>query len=1046
MTLRKKVYLLIISSLVIFLASLFIFNEIQLKQNNLMMRSASEQQDLIINNEINRRSDDLKQIVTDYTNWDDLIDNLNTKNQVWAVNNIATIINSFKLHSVAVYNLQQSLVYEFGDMANGKIGDSAEINEILKRTSLAGFIHFYRLTPKGILEVSGATLHRTLDTSRSLDQHGFFFVTKLWDQTFFSELSHVTGSSITIQPESYLVKNSSTENSTITQVSIHGLDQKPFRTLIFEKPNKFLASFHRISHFVLYFMATLLVFVLGLFFYLIYRWVRVPLRIISDSLQKGESTQLTTLLKSRDEFSQIAGLVTRFNHQRKQLEAENAERRLMQQQVAEQNELLYGLAEASSRLLTNDTLQSAISEANEAILRHTNLDRIFIFKSDYSSEKKITRMIRIYDWMQPTIAALVNADEYQELPVNNSSSWFVRIQEGQIINGPIEEYGKTLRPLLERQQVKSMVVVPIMDPQENTFWGFAGFADCTQGRSWSIAEETAFSMLGNNIAGAIRRHMSQLELKEAMELARSADKAKSNFLASMSHEIRTPMNGVIGMTSLLMQSDLSPAQRELVETIETSGENLLNIINEILDFSKIESGNMVLEESAFDLRRCIEDVLDLMAPKIFEKSIELVYYIDPQINDFVFGDGFRLRQVLVNLLGNAVKFTKSGEILVQVTLCQQVDKTVILEFSVKDTGIGIPADKIDTLFTPFTQVDASTTRKYGGSGLGLAISANLALLMDGKLWVESTLGEGSDFRFTMRTHFEPQAANTLDISEKLQQLQHKRVLVVDDNFTNRRILQLQFDYWKIEAVTVSSGEEALALLNTGNNFDVAILDMQMPDMDGEMLAREIRKRFTKVQLPLIMLTSISYNYRNSEVQQLFSFYVNKPVKHSQLADILYSVFSKEENNPSKQVEVESDLKATCLKYPFEILVAEDNFINQKLVRKLFEVLGYKTDLAANGYETIESLKRKPYHIIFMDVQMPEMDGLEATRVIKERWKNNAPVIIAMTANAMQGDREKCLEAGMDDYISKPLRLEDIIKVINYWGASKEILFLDIKAS
>ena len=1046
MTLRKKIYLLIISSLVIFLASLLIFNEIQLKQNSLMMRSASEQQDLIINNEINRRSDDLKQIVTDYTNWDDLIDNLNTKNQVWAVNNIATIINSFKLHSVAVYNLQQSLVYEFGDMANGRIGDSAEINEILKRTSLAGFIHFYRLTPKGILEVSGATLHRTLDTSRSLDQHGFFYVTKLWDQTFFSELSHVTGSSITIQPVPYLVKNSSTENSTITQVAIQGLDQKPFRTLVFEKPNKFLASFHRISHFVLYFMATLLVFVLGVFFYLIYRWVRVPLRIISDSLKKGESTQLAALLKSKDEFSQIAGLVTRFNHQRKQLEAENAERRLMQQQVAEQNELLYGLAEASSRLLTNDTLQSAISEANEAILRHTNLDRIFIFKSEFNSEKHITRMIRIYDWMQPAIAAQVNADEYQELPVNNNSSWFVRIQEGRIINGPIEEYGKTLRPLLERQQVKSMVVVPIMDPQENTFWGFAGFADCTQGRSWSIAEETAFSMLGNNIAGAIRRHMSQLELKEAMELARSADKAKSNFLASMSHEIRTPMNGVIGMTSLLMQSDLSPAQRELVETIETSGENLLNIINEILDFSKIESGNMVLEESAFDLRRCIEDVLDLMAPKIFEKSLELVYYIDPQINDFVFGDGFRLRQVLVNLLGNAVKFTKSGEILVQVTLTQQVDKTVILEFSVKDTGIGIPADKIDTLFTPFTQVDASTTRKYGGSGLGLAISANLALLMDGKLWVESTFGKGSDFRFTMRTHFEPRAANTLDISEKLQQLQHKRVLVVDDNFTNRRILQLQFDYWKIEAVTVSSGEEALALLNTGNNFDVAILDMQMPDMDGEMLAREIRKRFTKAQLPLIMLTSIGYSYRNSEVQQLFSFYVNKPVKHSHLADILYSVFSKEKNNPSKQVEVESDLKATSTKYPFEILVAEDNFINQKLVRKLFEVLGYKTDLAANGYETIESLKRKPYHVIFMDVQMPEMDGLEATRVIKERWKNNAPVIIAMTANAMQGDREKCLAAGMDDYISKPLRLEDIIKVINYWGASKEILFLDIKAS
>lgn len=1035
MTLRTKVYLLIFSSLVLFLASLFIFSEIQLRQNNLMMTSASEQQDLIINNEIRRQSDDLKQIVTDYTNWDDLIEHLNTKNQSWAVNNIATIINSFKLHSVVVYNLEQKQVYGFGDMSDGVIADSSEKNEVLNRTINSGFVHYFRITPKGILEVSGATLHRTLDTLRQSSPYGFFYVTKLWDKAFFADLSVITGSKISIKQAPYHVNNSTENHDLITVINISAEDQKPLRALVFEKPNKFLAAFHRMSHFVLIFLATLLVFVLSVFFYMLYRWVRVPLRIISESLKKGETVQLGSLLKTKDEFSQIAGLVIRFNQQRKQLEAENAERKLMQQQVAEQNELLYGLAEASSHLLTNDSLEAAISEANEAILGHTNLDRMFIYKCEYANDKQITKMLRIYHWIKPGLAALVNCDECNELPAG-SASWFTRIQEGQIINGPIDVYDENMRPLLERQLIKSMVVVPIMDPLDHTFWGFAGFADCTLGRSWSIAEETAFSMLGNNIAGAIRRNMSQIELKEAMELARSADKAKSNFLASMSHEIRTPMNGVIGMTSLLMQTDLTPSQRELVETIETSGESLLNIINEILDFSKIESGSMVLEESAFDLRRCIEDVLDLMAPKIFEKRLELIYFIDPQINDFVFGDGFRLRQILVNLLGNAVKFTDAGEILVQVTVNQQVDKTVILEFSVKDTGIGIPQHKIDSLFTPFTQVDASTTRKYGGTGLGLAISANLALLMDGKIWVESTLGKGSDFRFTMRTHFEPQPLNTLNITEKLQQLRDKKVLVVDDNYTNRRILQLQFDYWNINAVTVSSGEEALELLKN-STFDVAILDMQMPDMDGEMLAREIRKQFTKAQLPLIMLTSIGYNYRSSEVQQLFSFYVNKPVKHSQLADILFSVFSKEENNTAQQENTESDLKTTAVKYPFDILVAEDNHINQKLVRKLFEVLGYKTDLAANGYETIEALKRKPYNLIFMDVQMPEMDGLEATRIIKERWNTKSPVIIAMTANAMQGDREICLESGMEDYISKPLKLEDILRVINFWGAAKK---------
>jgi CheY-like chemotaxis protein len=548
-------------------------------------------------------------------------------------------------------------------------------------------------------------------------------------------------------------------------------------------------------------------------------------------------------------------------------------------------------------------------------------------------------------------------------------------------------------------------------------------------------------MLANNIGGAIRRNMSLEELKDMMELARSADKAKSNFLASMSHEIRTPMNGVIGMTSLLLQSDLTPSQRDYVQTIETSGDSLLNIINEILDFSKIESGHMVLEESPFDLRRCVEDVLDLMAPKIFEKKLELIYYIDPTINSYIFGDGFRLRQILVNLIGNAIKFTEKGEILVQVAISNQEGESVILEFSVKDSGIGIPSNKIEALFNPFTQVDASTTRKYGGSGLGLAISANLVKLMDGKIWVKSELGTGSDFKFTIKTCFSPPPENSNKSIEKLQLLHGKKVLIVDDNHTNRRILLLQFSFWNIESIAVTSGQEALDLLDGGEKFDVAILDMQMPDMDGEMLAREIRKRFSKSQLPLIMLTSIGFNIRTPEVKQLFSFYVNKPLKHSRLAEILLSVFMLENNEIRSKNDSELDLKNISEKFPFEILIAEDNFINQKLIRKLFEVLGYKTDLAANGYEVIDALKRKPYNIVFMDIQMPEMDGYEATRIIKERWGNKAPVIIAMTANAMQGDKEKCMFAGMDDYVSKPLRLEDLLRVINYWGEMKDCIYL-----
>jgi len=446
---------------------------------------------------------------------------------------------------------------------------------------------------------------------------------------------------------------------------------------------------------------------------------------------------------------------------------------------------------------------------------------------------------------------------------------------------------------------------------------------------------------------------------------------------------------------------------------------------------------MELENNAFDMRRCIEDVLDLVAPKALEKRLEIMYYIDPAVNQYIFGDGFRLRQILVNLVGNAIKFTEKGEIFIQVGIKSIKDDEVHLEFSIKDTGIGIPADKLSGIFIPFTQADTTTTRKYGGTGLGLAITSKLVNLMRGKIWVESTEGQGSDFKFTIETQFTQPVGEVSNADEMLHNLPGKHVLIVDDNPTNRKILQLQCGIWGMQSTVAPSGAEALRILAGDQKFDIGILDMQMPEMDGMMLAREIRKTWDKNTLPLIMLTSIGHNSGSEEMQNLFTYFVNKPIKHSHLAEILLKVLSPSSTRITDELLLDSDLSQFAARYPFEILVAEDNIINQKMIRNVLQLLGYSSDVVANGLEVIEAVKRQHYQLIFMDIQMPEMDGYEATRIIIDHLKDDRPIIIAMTANAMKSDREKCMEIGMDDYVTKPLKVEDLKKAFQFWGEKQK---------
>lgn len=715
-----------------------------------------------------------------------------------------------------------------------------------------------------------------------------------------------------------------------------------------------------------------------------------------------------------------------------------SERRSNESLLREKDRLLQGIAEATRTAISFSDINNGLSRALSILGIAAEVDRVYIYKHQVNNETDEMYVNLLYEWCSENADSQMQNPLLHKLSYSRFSSFdfYGNFENGNTLKFLIKKLPPHERVGFVDRNIKSILLVPIMI--ENKYWGFIGFDDCRTDRLWSEDEESILSTMASAIGAVIKRDYinnellrKNAELDKALIEAENAARIKSEFLALMSHEIRNPMNGVIGMTGLLLDTELTQEQKEFVESIRLSGDHLLVIINDVLDFSKIESGKLEINYHPFNLRDCIEDSLDLLSTRAAEKKLDMVYYIETGCPVVINGDITRVRQILTNLLSNAIKFTEEGDIVISVSSIQIDSDRFEIRFSVRDTGIGIPDEKKSKLFQAFTQLDVSINRSYGGTGLGLFISKKLTAMMGGKMWMESKINQGSIFYFTIITGIiEP----GIDISsQKFVGLASKKVLIIDNNEESLKYITEQVLSWNMIPFRTIYPSVAIDLIKK-EEFDIAIVDQDMPMMDGFTLLSKIRELKNGSNLPVILLRMMADRIRRIEsTDESLISYLSKPVKYSLLRDLLMQMLSKEHSTDMEE-RVASDAKPGNPKIPLNILIAEDSRVNQMVILKMLERLGYRAEAVSNGLEVLDMIQKIHYDIVLMDLNMPEINGIETSRLIVNAIPDERqPVIIAMSGGSIQDHKEEFYSAGISDFIQKPIRPELLSEYLKKWG-------------